>query len=101
MKDKVESRSEKVQKLGLVAHMHHTDHADLSVVEMIDKKVKKNLLKVNASTQEKKATYMKDDISQALKSIQITNLRFTIGGNIVMNFNNENRRADTAKKLVC
>lgn len=42
---------------------------------------------------------MKSKVSQALQGIQITDSRFTNGGNIVMNFDDEKVRDDAAYKL--
>ena len=54
---------------------------------------------MQASEQDKHAVDMKKEVSQALTGIQITDSRFTNGGNIVMNFENENAREEAAKKL--
>lgn len=55
-------------------------------------KRKKHLPIMKVSDQDKKTTEMKNEISQALQGIQITDLRLTNGGNIIMNFENENIR---------
>lgn len=62
------------------------------------RKVKKNLL-VKTFKQDKKATKLKREFSQALQGIQMTDSRFTNGGNIVMNFDDKNIRSETAPKL--
>lgn len=59
----------------------------------------KNLLVVKASGEDKKATEIKSEVSQALQGIQITDSRFTNGGNIVMNFDGEKVKDDAAQKL--
>lgn len=69
------------EELGSVVDVLCADQANLSWAEVAkrDRKVKKYLLVMKASTQEKKATDMKDEVSQALNGIQISDSRFTIG----------------------
>lgn len=54
------------------------------------RRVKKSHLVVETYTQEKKATDMKDEVSQVLNVIQITDSRSTNRGNVVMDFEIEN-----------
>lgn len=51
-----------------------------------------------SSTQEKKATDKRDEASQALEGIQITDSRFTNRGNIFMNFD-KNTMDEAAENL--
>ena len=59
---------------------------------------KKNLL-VQATESNEKATDMKNCVSQALAGVQISDARFSRGGNIVINFEDENIRTEAAQKL--
>lgn len=70
IKDEVELRAEKVhEELGSVVATIRTEHAESIWAEVAkrNKTVKKNLWHVKASTQGKKATYMKDGVSQGKK----------------------------------
>lgn len=102
VKDDVESRTEKVhEESRSAADKIHAEHAEFSWDEAAksSRKVKKNLLLVEASTKEKKATCMKVEASQAVSGTQIYNPRFTNGDSIIMNFDNENTRGEAAKKF--
>lgn len=98
MNDEVESRAENMQeKQGSVADAVRADKGNLvGVTWRGGRKVEKNLI-LKTSAHEKKATYVKDEVSQALIDTQITDSRFTNGGSIVMSFDNENKRAWAAK----
>lgn len=43
---------------------------------------------------------MNDEVSKAFNSIQLPNSGFTNGVNIVVNFDNENTRAEAAKNML-
>ena len=59
---------------------------------------KRNLLVVKATESNEKATEKKNDISQDLAGVRISDARFTSGGNIVMKFEGGNVRYEAAKK---
>ena len=63
---------------------------------------KKNLLIVKSTDMNKKAsdTDIKEEVSHALNELQIKDSKFTTGGNIVMNFENEKTRDEAALRLV-
>ena len=84
-------------KYSLKGEQHDDTGADWSEVVKKGRK-KKNVLVVQASEQDKHAVDMKKE-SQALTGIQITDSSFTNGGNVVMNFENENTREEAAKRL--
>ena len=62
------------------------------------KKTKKNLLVVRG-TDESPASDVKNELSQALEGIQISDTRFTSDGKIVMNFEDETVRNEAAQKI--
>lgn len=68
------------------------------VVKRGKKKRGKNLLIVKANNNEKAAD-KKSDIATALVGLPINDSRFTMGGNIIMNFNDESTRNEAAEKL--
>ena len=72
---------------------------DQQWTDVVKKKRKRNLLVVKASDEGKKATEMKDEVSDALNGIQITDSKFTNKGNIVMNFEEEDTMKKAAEKL--
>lgn len=59
----------------------------------------KNLLVVKANNNEEKATDRKLDIATALAGVPINDSRFTVGGNIVMNFDDDATRNEAAETL--
>ena len=63
------------------------------------KKEKKNLLVLKATDDNVKAVNKKEEVSSALKGIRIQDSKFTQGGNVVMNVENEETLQDAAKKL--
>lgn len=86
-KNNVESRAEKVhEELGSIIDTHLGEHAESNRAEVEERrrKMKKNLLVMEASTGERQATDMKDKVSKALSGIQVTDTRFTNGGKVVM-----------------
>lgn len=90
----VESKAEKVhEELGLDIDKLLAERAEFSWAEEAKRgKVKKNLLlAVKTSTQEKMAANIKDEASLALNGTQITDSRFSNGGNIVTYLDNENK----------
>lgn len=85
VKNNVESRAEKVhEELGSINDTHLGEHAESNRAEERRRKVKKNLLLMEASTGERQATDMKDKVSKAMSGIQVTDTRFTNGGKVVM-----------------
>ncbi|KAK3888616.1 hypothetical protein Pcinc_007342 [Petrolisthes cinctipes] len=74
----------------------------VSWVEVVKKGAKrrgKNLLVVKASNNEEKATDNKKDVATALAGVPIHDSRFTTGGNIVINFDDEATRNEAAERL--
>ena len=57
---------------------------------------KMNLLVVKATESNEKVTGKKNDIAQELAGVQISDARFTSGGNIVMKFEDGNIRYEAA-----
>lgn len=70
-----------------------------AVVKKGKKKRGKNLFVVKANNNEEKATDRKLDIATALAGVSINDSRFTVGGNIIMNFDDEATRNEAAKRL--
>lgn len=73
VKEEVESRAEKVQEeLGSdVDAAKGAEHNESSWAEAVKsgRKIQKNLIVVKASTQERKATNIEDEVSKTLNSI--------------------------------
>lgn len=84
--------------LGSVADVRADQAFSWAVVAKWDRRVKKNIL-VRKFLPTKKRKKMKDEVSQALDGIQITNQTFTNEGNIALNFETENTRDEAAKKI--
>lgn len=102
VKKGVEGVTEVVGDVSEAMKVDATAQASPSYAEVIQqrkKRVEKNLLIVRASEENEKAIDKKDKVSQALSGVQIQDARFTSGGNIVMNFENEATRDEAAQKL--
>lgn len=99
---KIDNISEKLEDVATTqqAEQAHSETGSwTAVVKKNSKQVKKNLLVVKTTNEEVKATDMKKDVSKALGGVQVTDARFTKGGNIVMNFEDEDIRDKAAHKL--
>lgn len=71
----------------------------VEVVKKNRRKESKNLMVIKGNEGGEKAVSMKKEVSQALSGVQIKDSKFTLGGNIVLNFPNEAERKAAADKL--
>ena len=88
---------------GISAQSAEIVDGEATWAEVVSKKkrmkAKKHLLVVKAADDNAKATDKKNEVLHALTGVQAVDSRFTKGGDIVMNFENESMRDEAVQKL--